>query len=165
MDNAVGATVFCAGMTLAELLSRAWLDETTGCLNWQRLTGNWYGMVYVDGTRHSVHRLAFQLANPGINIAGLFVCHHCDNRRCINPAHLYAGTQSQNIEDCVVRGRHAHGSAKGEKTGQAKLKDSFIPAIRKRIDNGESCVQIAKDYGVSHTVIYDIKHHKLWRHI
>lgn len=65
-----------------------------------------YPLIKVDGRHLSVHRVVFEtLVGPIEN--GLYVLHRCDNPRCHNPAHLYLGTLSQNMQDMWKRGRHA----------------------------------------------------------
>lgn len=63
-----------------------------------------YGSLIVDGQHWKTHRLSWSLANGPIP-DGVFICHHCDRPLCINPAHLFAGTQSDNIRDAVKKGR------------------------------------------------------------
>ena len=68
-------------------------------------TGKGYGQFSIDGRPYLVHRISYELANGAIP-DGLFVCHHCDNPSCCNPAHLFLGTNKDNICDCVAKGRH-----------------------------------------------------------
>lgn len=77
---------------------------------WPWLAGtNQLGYGRISTTRAAgpilAHRASYELAN-GTMPAGLIVCHRCDNPRCVNPAHLYAGTNAQNTDDMVKRGRH-----------------------------------------------------------
>src|SRR5438105_15819938 len=81
------------------------VDKTDGCWNWTGpLTEHGYARVMYHGQYVRAHRLAFELAIGPIPV-GMFICHHCDNRRCVNPTHLFVGTNQDNIRDSVSKGR------------------------------------------------------------
>lgn len=85
------------------------IEKTDGCWWWRGpLMPNGYGHLVADGIRYKAHRLSYQLAHGPIP-SGLLVLHSCDNRGCVNPAHLRIGTQVDNMEDCVARGRFRPG--------------------------------------------------------
>lgn len=88
------------------LWNRTKRDPETGCLEWQGATyPNGYGAIKVDGKVMGTHRLSYTLTKGEIP-EGLFVCHTCDNRLCIEPSHLWAGTARENVLDMHEKGRY-----------------------------------------------------------
>lgn len=106
------------------------------------------------------HRLSWQLHFGSIP-DGLFVCHHCDNRPCVNPAHLFLGTPADNTRDMVQKNRQVQ----GESTRTAKLTISQVAEIRSRFANGETQTDIARNYNVSKSCIYLIVRSKNWKSV
>lgn len=95
-------------------------------------------------------------------------CHACDNPPCCNPAHLFWGTSADNHADMWAKGRAAPVAAtrrQGSKNGNAKISESDVPSIRRRIEAGETDGCIAHEYSVSGALIWNIRNGKSWRHV
>lgn len=81
------------------------IRDERGCWVWQRSTNRGgYGNVYFDGRSDGSHRVAWRLTHGRIP-TGMYVLHHCDNPPCVNPEHLFVGTQKDNIRDAHRKGR------------------------------------------------------------
>lgn len=98
------------------------------------------------------HRVAWELVNGAVP-AGLCVLHRCDNPRCVNPAHLFLGTRTDNSRDKVAKGRQRSGRLPGERNPAAKLTAESVAAVRARASRGESGVALAREFGVSPTTV------------
>jgi hypothetical protein len=125
-----------------------------------------YGNLSIKSRMVPAHRISWELHNgpiPKTRWGALCVCHACDVRRCVNPAHLFLGTRADNNIDREMKGRGNH--ARGANHPRAKLREEDIPAIRARIATGEPQSRIAADYGVHVGTISMVKNGHAWRHI
>lgn len=111
-------------------------------------------------------RVSWELAHGPIP-AGMLVCHTCDNRGCVNPAHLFLGTPLDNMQDKdrKGRGRYIGRGLPGEQSPHAKLTEAQVREIRRRRAAGEKVVALGRAYGVTHTLISAIALRRAWRHI
>jgi len=119
-----------------------------------------YGVVKRLGKSVRAHRWAYCLAN-GLTldeIQNKVVMHKCDNRLCINPEHLAIGTHADNCADKVQKCRQA----RGEKSGNSKLKNYQVVLIKGCLKQGVSISRIAKEFNVSCMAISRIKNGKTW---
>lgn len=140
----------------------------TGCWEWNGSTRNGYGRITVgsrtDGTRRtmSAHRLSYELHFGDIS-EGMEVCHKCDNRRCVNPYHLFLGTHQDNIDDREQKGRN--NPPKGEKHPKAKLTEADVLAIREKRKQGKSFGKLAEEYSVNKKTIINAVTGKSWSYL
>lgn len=119
-----------------------------------------------DKTRRLLkpHRVSWVLHNGPIP-DGLLVCHHCDNPPCVNPQHLFLGTDKANIQDASRKGRLV-GRISGEHNGRARLTARDIYAIRHSYKEGHiSQGALGAIYGVSGAHIDRILHRQAWAHL
>lgn len=130
-----------------------------------------YGSFGFRGAVWKAHRVAFVL-EYGIIPEGMNVCHKCDVTLCVNPRHLFAGSQKDNMQDCASKGRTPFQIMKivaplfpGELNGRAKLTWQQVAIIRTRYASGESQQRIANDFGVSQVAISHIVRGKSWTHV
>lgn len=155
------------------------------CWLWQGCTDpNGYGRFNTGGRGRSVtaSRMAYELTNGPVP-DGLFVCHACDNPRCVRPDHLFLGTQAINMRDMLVKGRGANKTkpesfARGSRHGSvtrperlrradshphAKLTSADVVAMRAAYAaGGVTQMELASQYGIHQTVVSDIVRRRSW---
>lgn len=130
------------------------VNEATGCWIWNRsVMSNGYGAIGVNYQVKTAHRVAYELWVGPIP-KGFFVCHHCDNRKCVNPDHLFAGTTKDNNADMMRKGRNGGAILSGSCNPSAKFTSSQIEEIRKS-DIPHN--QMAKLFGVHEETIRRIR--------
>lgn len=131
------------------------------CLEWTGCMGSHgrYGSVGFRGKTWLAHRLAYTVFCADIP-DGLNVCHRCDNGRCINPAHLFLGTQEDNVLDMEHKRRSRHPA--GEDHGRAKLTWDQVRSIRREHAAGASGRSLARKYSIDKVNIAGIVKRKTW---
>ena len=123
--------------------------------------GGGYSQYSFGGERMRAHRFAFWIAT-GHQPGALQVNHHCDNPGCVNPRHLWLGTQRENMQDAVSKGRMAH----GERNASAKLTEVQVLEIRRKYAGGTVLQrELAVEYGVSASNICRIVTRKKWAQV
>lgn len=155
----------CSGARRKSLFSRfserVSPEPNTGCWLWLgSLNPHGYAQLGAGGAgtgSRTAHRVAFEIFKRPLN-HGEVVCHSCDNPQCVNPDHLFVGTDADNVRDCISKGRNAF----GERCGQSKLSDEIVRAIRK---SDKTHSELAREYGCSVACISNARAGKTWRHV
>ena len=151
-----------------EQIARVWncVEKTEGCWLWtgwtNRHSGHASRKFWINGKPvwWLVHRLVYALEIGPIP-DGMCVCHTCDVPHCVNPKHLWLGTQDDNVADRQAKGRAVH----GERHPISKLSDKQARSIRERRTRGETIKALATEFGISTTVVTDIHQGKTWKHV
>lgn len=148
------------GKTLEE---RFWEKVDRGepdeCWEWQGSTDSGgYGRIHVDGSDEGAHRVSMLLEH-GEEAGDNWVLHHCDNKPCVNPNHLYLGDRSDNLRDMHERGQKNHD---GENNPPAKLTEDDVAEIRERLENGKTQYEVADEFDVSQPTISHIVTERNW---
>ncbi len=139
---------------LAYYTDRGAPDE---CWIWRHITtSKGYGLIF-DGRMYQTHRVAWAEINGPIP-AGLHILHKCDVPACVNPAHLFLGTNADNMRDRGEKGRHL----RGERSPTARLTTQQVLAIR---DDSRPDRDGAAAYGISRTQYRRIRSRKQWAHL
>lgn len=132
--------------------------DPDGCWYWTASLSLGYGQFSLHGFPYGAHVVSYNHFNGQIQ-KGLMVRHTCDNRDCVNPAHLISGTHQDNMDDMVERKRQAHNSFPGESHPMVKLTDEQVAEIRRlyvpysKDFNGK---MLAARFGVTQTQISKI---------
>ena len=138
-------------------------ETNSGCWLWMGNIGkHGYGQFHLNGGCMAASRAAFQLYKGSIP-EGMCVCHKCDEKTCVNPEHLFLGTQADNLADMFKKGRQ--NTPKGVNHGHANLNDLQVISLRCDRLNGLSYSGISRKYGISISVAYKIVNLHSWKHI
>ena len=136
---------------------------TDDCWEWSGSCSCWgYGILIIKTRPMRAHRVSWEIHNGPIP-ADLCVLHKCDNRKCVNPNHLWLGTNEENTQD--RHKKHRDYSPKGELNVFCKLTEQQVVQIKKLLDNGVPNVQIASKFNISQQNICNIKKGRSWRHV
>lgn len=116
-----------------------------------------YGQFQLNGRPHHASRVALEIASGPIPV-GKCALHRCDNPPCVNPAHLWLGTHTDNMRDAAEKRR----LVTGERHHNARLTASHAVAIRSAHRAGCSLRMLSFQFGVGTTAISDVVHHRTW---
>ena len=135
----------------------------SGCWLWTASTaGKGYGQIKLPKQRKQIyaHQLSY-LIYKGEIPAGVFVCHTCDNPKCVNPDHLFLGSAKDNQQDMKAKGR----STFGERNPGVKLTEERVQEVLRLLRDGVTQMRIAKMVGISQMQVSRINRGERWNHL
>ena len=136
------------------------VEITDSCWVWKgAVNANGYGSMWNGEKAETASRLSYRLLVGEIG-GNQFVCHHCDNPMCVKPSHLFLGTHQENMSDRNLKGRSA--KLAGALNPMAKLTEQQARDIKL---SSKPAADLMAMYGVSETVISNIRKGKTWKHL
>lgn len=142
-------------------MSNCYPEPMSGCWLWiGPVDGRGYAKFIYRHRAYIASRVSAMVHGMTLPL-GKVVCHRCDNRLCVNPDHLFVGTQKQNMDDMRAKGR----AAVGERMPTAKLTAAKVRGIRFLASLGRKQNVMAEQYGVSKMTISRVVNRQLWSHV
>lgn len=130
-----------------------------GCWIWTGARNSLgYGAIMIKRKHWLSHRISYALL-CGSPDPKLMLCHHCDNKACVNPSHMFLGTSKDNLADAAKKGR----TARGQRHSMHKLNENEVLNIRELSSCGKSAIDISKLFNISYTHAWSITKRKVWR--
>ena len=127
---------------------------------------NGYGQFFENPNKITAHRFSYELHYGKIQNKKLYVCHKCDNRKCVNPDHLFLGTQKENLEDMLSKNRGNYPGSPGEKNGRAIVSKKIVKEMRKLHKTGKyTYIDLSKKFNISETQTHRIIKKESWKNI
>jgi hypothetical protein len=150
---------------LERLMAKVRLEPHSGCWLWTAaIAHHGYGQFKYKGTMKSTHRVSYEL-HVGPITDGLWVLHRCDTRACINPAHLFLGTPSDNNKDCASKGRNYVRDINGIKNPLCKLTPEKVIEIRRLAALGTNHRLIAERFNIARNNVSMITRRINWTNV
>jgi predicted XRE-type DNA-binding protein len=153
-------------------MSKVSPEPMSGCWLWTGAVNRiGYGMFHIKHDKETnksyaalAHRFSFEL-HAGKKLGELCALHKCDNPACVNPDHIYAGTQAHNVADMDAKGRRINRPLHGSNHSNSKLKENDILQIKILRNMGFKQKEIGSIFGVSQVQIGNILRGKQWNHL
>ena len=154
-------------LTKERFMERVEFELNTGCWLWSGAPGSGgYGTAVHNGKNAKAHRVAWFLFRGWMPPPEIKACHKCDTPACVNPDHLFLGTQADNVADMIAKGRLRTARRCGTKNPMASLSEKQVWEIRHLLMMGKwSQAEIARSYGVSPMTISRISNCETWQHV
>jgi hypothetical protein len=134
-----------------------------GCWLWQGAkTSGGYGSIKIEYKVYPTHRVVYEAFNGATN---LDVCHRCDTPLCVNPKHLFAGTEKDNIQDMINKKRNNPEKTRGSNSARAILNEANVLEIKRLLAKGVKEKRLGPIFGVSSRTISNIKRGLSWGHL
>ena len=153
-----------------DIINRFWskvikLNTGNCCWEWTAgLTSNGYGQFFYNNIHINAHRFAWEYFYGTIPNDKI-ICHHCDNRKCCNPSHLFLGTNKDNTQDMINKNKLKGGWAPGSEHANTNLTEEDVIQIKQMLQNGIYQKDIADHFGITQTSVSRIKLGKTWSHV
>lgn len=139
-------------------------DDINSCWEWKGSRSGRYGKFKISGdgisTNIHAHRYSYYLLNHYYPDSAEYVCHKCDNTFCVNPYHLFLGTQFDNMRDMVAKGRNTDNT--GDKNPNCKLSSEKVAQMRKLHQEGLSGNKLSVMFSISRTQTSRILNGESW---
>jgi DNA-binding XRE family transcriptional regulator len=152
--------------TVDRIMARTQMDDTSGCLLWQgATTAAGYGTIRVDGDNRYTHRVMYEAHHGPLPDKKPNVCHTCDRPACVNPDHLWAGDDADNMQDASERGRFPdeRPEYRGESHHDAKLSEDDVVEIRELYaSDGYTQSRLAEQFDINQTEVGFIVRGEYW---
>ena len=144
------------------------VEKSGSCWIWKgsKIIGKFgYGIFWFKGKHYYAHRISFAI-DKKIDPGPKLVLHSCDNPICVNPSHLFLGTDYDNIHDCMKKGRLNHANQTGEKNNNSKLTEDIVTRVKNRWKNGGVLQKdLALIFHVSRATICMVLKGNRWSHL